>query len=58
MSTITDELRFVLQNIRLRPSDNIQANIVERAIEEIASLEKRIAELKEELINTEYSNLR
>jgi hypothetical protein len=57
-STITDELRFVLQNLRLRPSDSTQANIVQRAIDEIASLERRIAELKEELIDAEYSTPR
>ena len=46
-STITDELRFVLQNIRLRPSDKVQADIVEKAIKEIDYLNRRLADLQD-----------
>ena len=51
--TLIDNLRFVLQNMRLQPGDmaKVQADIVAQAIGEILSMGCRIEELQHRLLH-------
>ena len=53
--TLIDNLRYVLQNMRLQPGDmaKVQADIVAQAISEIGLMQSKIEELQNTILRLE-----